>query len=381
MNILIIGAKLQGVEAMYLAGKAGYHVVAVDHNAQAPGAGLADEFVVADVHEEDRMLPMFLKADVVLPVIEDYDVLAKVEEYGIRTGTKVIFDLTAYGISSSKEKSNNLFVENHLPVPGTYPECDYPVILKPDGESGSLHVKKADFPWEAEEYLKAHTDKSTVIQEYLEGRILSLEVVGDGENFCFPLITEVVVDGGHDCKRIIAPAEVDAEEERQMLEIGRKLADILKIKGIFDIEAISHKGKMKLLEIDARLPSQTPISIYHSTGMNLVEMMTDLALGRADEVKILPAQKVCLLQQIQVRGGEIQVMGEKMMGSCSHLRIYKDFFGCTEAVTDYEEGSRDWKGIIIVTGKSRELAMEKFHSFIRNMKEKTGLANWRLAEG
>ena len=33
LNILIIGAKLQGVEAMYLARKAGYYIVAVDHNA------------------------------------------------------------------------------------------------------------------------------------------------------------------------------------------------------------------------------------------------------------------------------------------------------------------------------------------------------------
>jgi len=76
INILIIGAKLQGVEAIYLAKKAGYHVTALDHNADAPGRDLADNFIKADVFDEEEILQLFLKADVVLPAIEDYEVIA-----------------------------------------------------------------------------------------------------------------------------------------------------------------------------------------------------------------------------------------------------------------------------------------------------------------
>lgn len=380
INILIIGAKLQGVEAIYLAKKAGYHVTALDHNADAPGRDLADEFIKADVFDEEEMLPLFLKADVVLPAIEDHEVIVKVDEYGRKMGTKVMFDVNAYNISRSKHRSIELFQKNRLPIPAIYPDCVFPVILKPDGESGSKHVKKAYCRREVEEYLETHKNIHTVIQEYLEGASYSLEVIGDGEHYFFPQITEVIVDDEYDCKRIVAPANMEAQEKQQMLEIGQRLAESLKIKGIFDIEVISQAGKLKLLEIDARLPSQTPISVYHSTGMNMVEMMTELVLGNVGSIRILPAKQVCLYQQIQVCDGKIKVTGEHIIGSCRQLKIRKGFFGCTEAITDYEEGSRDWKGIIIVTGETEQQAHETFFKFIQQLKKGLELGDWEFIE-
>jgi pyrrolysine biosynthesis protein PylC len=300
---------------------------------------------------------------------------------GLKTGTVVLFDMNAYRVSSSKKKSNALFIQNHLPVPAVYPACGYPVILKPDGQSGSAHVKKAYAPEEVKDYLKLHPHDKTVIQEYMEGASYSLEVIGDGKRFYFPQITEVITDKAYDCKRIVAPGALRDEEKRQMLDLGKKLAEQLKIKGIFDIEVISHNGRLKLLEIDARFPSQTPISVYHSTGMNMVEMMVNLALGDAGKVRVLPAKQVCLYQQIQVRGGKISVQGEHMIGSCKGLKIHADFFGSTEAITDYEAGSRDWKAIVIVTGDDERHAYQNFLGFIETLRLETGLENWELVEG
>jgi pyrrolysine biosynthesis protein PylC len=381
VRLLIIGAKLQGVEALYLARKAGYYAVAVDRNADAPGIRLADEFVVGDVFHEDVMLPLFRAADAVLPAVEDIDVLRKIETYGEKTGTPVLFDSAAYGISCSKEKSNRLFAVSGLPVPGAYPECDYPVILKPDGQSGSKNVKKAFSPDEVEAYLAAYGGQNTVIQEYLHGPSYSLEVLGDGERYFFPQITEVITDRGYDCKRVIAPAQLTPAQERQMLKIGQSLAQSLQIKGIFDIEVISHNGQLKLLEIDARLPSQTPISVYHSTGMNMVEMMVELALGSAKNIRVSTEKQVCVYQQIEVGGGQIRVLGEHIMSECRALRIREGFYGCTAAITDYEEGRTDWRAIVIVTGADRHQAIERFLSFVARVKKGTGIENWDLVEG
>lgn len=48
MNILIIGCRLQGVEAVYLAKKAGFFTTAVDRDENACAVGLADKFVCGD---------------------------------------------------------------------------------------------------------------------------------------------------------------------------------------------------------------------------------------------------------------------------------------------------------------------------------------------
>ncbi len=381
LHLLVIGAKLQGVEAIYLARQAGYHVTVLDHNPQAPGLGLADAAVVADVYDKATLTRLFRQADVVLPALEDTQALARLLEYQAETGTLLIFDQAAYAISSSKHKSNQLFIENDLPIPELYPACDYPLILKPDGQSGSQHVYKAACPADLAAYLARHGRAGIVIQEYLEGRSFSLEVLGDGETFIMPQITEIICDSVYDCKRVIAPAQLSAAEEEQMLAIGHSLAASLKIKGIFDIEVISQRGRLKLLEIDARLPSQTPVSIYHASGMNLVDMLVKLALGQKDAISLVPASQFCAYQQVQVAGGQIRVLGERIMGNCKNLQIHADFFGSTAAITDYTPGSLAWKAIVITTGPSRQEAEQQFIDFVDQVKQELAIKDWLLIEG
>lgn len=367
INILVLGAKLQGTEVIYLAKKAGYHVTVVDKKSTALGIDLADEYVKADILDESKVIGCIKRADVVIPAIEDTQVLDQVIKYGEKTGTKVLFDKESYRISSSKSLSNKLFEELELPMPKQYPACEYPVIMKPDHLSGSSNVKKAYSAKEAEAYLKKHGKEKVVIQEYLEGPSYSLEVIGNGTEFYFPQITEVIVDDNYDCKRIIAPAVISEDVSEQMMTIGRKLSDKLKIKGIFDIEVILHKGKLKLLEIDARFPSQTPISVYHSTGINMVELMVNQAFGKFSGKHEAIGMRSCIYQQILVSDGKIEVLGEHIMGSCRHLKQIMNFYGADEVMTDYYPGAKTWKAIVIITRDSQKEAMEAFEEFTRNI--------------
>lgn len=376
LTLLVLGAKLQGTEVIYLAKQAGYHVIAIDRNPEALGADLADEYIQADLLKDEKVILYFQKADAVLPVIEDIEVLEKVKEYCETTKTKLLFDIEAYKISSSKRLSNNLFEELQLPVPSKYPVCDYPVVLKPDNLSGSSNVKKAYSQEEVEAYKKEYGEENVVIQEFLEGASYSLEVIGDGKNFYFPQITEVIVDDTYDCKRIAAPAMVSDSIKEQMMAIGQKLAERLKIKGIFDIEVINHKGKLKLLEIDARFPSQTPISVYHSTGINMVSLMVEQAFGKSKPINKPKQERNCLYQQIVVMGQQVEVLGEHVMSTCSHIKQIEDFYGADEVLTDYDEGKDIWKAIVIITRDTEEEAYEAFETFTRRIetiqKEKVG---------
>ena len=384
MRILIIGAKLQGIEAALLAKKAEYQVAVLDKDSEAPGAALGNQFIQTDVFNEKPMLLAFQQADVVLPAIENVAALKKIVEYGRQTGTKVIFDENAYAISSSKKKSNQIFTQENLPLPKSYPDCGYPVILKPDGLSGSCHVSKAYSRKQVKQYLQKNHAQETLIQEYLQGRSYSLEVIGDGENYYFPQITEVVVDKTYDCKRIIAPAQITESERRQMLHIGKTLAKRLKIQGIFDIEVISSKGRLKLLEIDARIPSQTPLSVWHSSGINMMEVLVNLTFGRKKEAEkaVCPSRtQVCMYQQIRAADGKIEVLGEHIMEDCQRLRLIKNFFGAEEAVTDYQHGSKDFRAIVITVGNNHIEAERKFAKVIENIRQQPGLENWQFKEG
>ena len=102
MKVAIVGGKLQGTEAVYLAKLAGFESILIDRNPEVPASGFCDEFVCGDVVAEDeKVIAALKKADFVLPANENTDVLAAVRRICEREKLKLAFDFDAYAVSSS----------------------------------------------------------------------------------------------------------------------------------------------------------------------------------------------------------------------------------------------------------------------------------------
>ncbi|WP_373483362.1 3-methylornithine--L-lysine ligase PylC [Acetobacterium sp.] len=365
MKILIVGGKLQGVEAAYLARKAGWSSILVDKNDQAPAAKICDKFLCTDATNEELMIQLFHKVDLVIPAMENSAVLEKLLAYKETTGTPLVYDQNAYDIASSKIKSDRIFRTKKIPAPRYYPTCNYPVIVKPSNRSGSEGVVKINSRKALEE--KAEYFNGTyVIQEYLDGRSYSVEVVGNGMEYNILQVTEIIIDDDYDCKRVVAPAAISNNLENELCIIAQQIAEILKIRGMFDIEVILHNGQFKVLEIDARLPSQTPIAVYHSTGINMLELMAEAVLQQVKKVEVI-SQRVCLYQQIAVNAQGCTVLGEKIMGTGGPLELIEGLFGADEAITNYDQDKKDWVATIIVTALTEKNAYLKFDRVLTNI--------------
>ncbi|WP_409969969.1 3-methylornithine--L-lysine ligase PylC [Bengtsoniella intestinalis] len=366
MNILVIGGKLQGMEVMYLAKVAGHHVTLVDHNPNPSGRLLAHRFVQADVWDQGVMVELFAQADAVFPAIEDELALNQLEVYHMQTGTRLLYQKAAYAISQSKKASKDLFQQLQIPAAQDYPHCNYPVIVKPNNQSGSQGVCQAWTPEEVEALVGADRD-AWIVEEYLEGASYSLEVIGDGTQYTTSLMTQVVFGAGYDCKRIVAPVQLTAEESAQLQSMAEKLAKHFAIAGIFDIEVINRNGTLYMLEIDARFPSQTPVAIYYATGMNLVDRLVQGDFSSPDTVK-----QVALYQQIQVTEEEIRVLGEHVLGTCVEMDIADDFFGAEMAITDYALDKSQWCAIMVTVGQTEQGAYKHFLTCIDAIEQKIG---------
>ena len=358
MKILIVGGKLQGVEAAYLSKKAGWLSLLVDKNDQAPAAAMCDKFLCLDAMNEGAMVQLFRNVDLVIPAMENRAVLEKLLSYQKITGTPMVYDQKAYDISSSKIKSDRLFQIKKIPAPRQYPACSYPVIVKPSNRSGSEGVVKINSKKDLEQNVE-YLNGNYVIQEYLEGRSYSLEVIGNGRSYNVLQITEIIIDDDYDCKRVVAPASVSEDLQKEFVRIAEEMAEIIQIKGIFDIEVILDNGQFKVLEIDARLPSQTPISVYHSTGINMIELMAEAIEGNVRKVAV-SNKRVCLYQQVMVNSNGCCVLGEKIMGSAGPLKVIDGFFGADEAITNYEPGKTAWVATVIITAATEKKAYLKF---------------------
>ena len=75
MLVGIVGGKLQGVEAAYLARKAGWEIRLIDRNDQVPALQLCDTFVQVEVNYESNLAGILGDVDLIVPALENSTVL------------------------------------------------------------------------------------------------------------------------------------------------------------------------------------------------------------------------------------------------------------------------------------------------------------------
>lgn len=118
MKIAIIGGKLQGTEAVYLAKKAGFETILIDRDAQVPASGLADRFVCGDaVRRDAQVIAAMKEADFILPCNENDALLDAICQICEEEGLRLAFDPDAYSVTKSKAASDALMHENDIPSP------------------------------------------------------------------------------------------------------------------------------------------------------------------------------------------------------------------------------------------------------------------------
>lgn len=371
MRLGIVGGALQGMEAAYLAKKAGYETMIIDRRATAPALSLADEPVVLDViKHRERVKDLLSRCDAVLPANENLPALMELDKIFHEIGTSFLFDLEAYKISSSKTLSNRYFKELGVPTPASWPHCGFPAVVKPSGQSGSVGVTKADSEAELERGIRrVHgIGDEPVIQEYVEGTSISIEVIGDGEKAVPLILTEVVIDDDYDCKMVRCPvAGIDREIAESFAVYARTMAEGLHLRGIMDVEAIVKGGVPKVLEIDARIPSQTPTAVYHATGVNMLEMLVRAIVDGKMEERFPARNGAAVYEHIVVEGGLIRSCGEGAMAHLRQPRIEAGLFGSDEMITDYASPKKNWRATVMCAGPTPQKAWSKRLNCIENI--------------
>jgi len=370
MRVVIVGGKLQGVEATYLAHKAGWEVVLVDRNSMVPAAGLCETFYQLDVTGEALNLPEAVKsADLIIPALENSVALKCLKEVAAKEDIPLAYDAAAYAVSSSKKESDLLFDELAIPAPEPWPKCDLPVVVKPSDSSGSKGIRKIS---KMENLLPFVADESNnwVIQEFLEGPSYSLEVFGVKGKFVSLQVTEIVVDSQYDCKRVLAPVQLPARVNEEFRKITETIAAALNLNGIMDVEVVFHNDALKVLEIDARLPSQTPTVVNKSIDINMLEFLYGVFVkGAIPAMPGIGYERGVVYEHIKVSPGILEILGEHVMANAHPLKRYDDFFGADEAITDFAPGCSPWVATLITTGNNREEAWGKRCQVIRDIRD------------
>ncbi|MDL2226324.1 3-methylornithine--L-lysine ligase PylC [Deltaproteobacteria bacterium OttesenSCG-928-M10] len=343
-----LGGGLQGTEAACLARWAGWRSVLADRRPAPPASGLADQFIHLDIASFQDLDLAFESCDLIIPACENRAALGLLTAWGQKTGRPVAFDPEAYRISSDKLLSNRLFRDIGIPAPRPWPEADFPLIAKPAAASGSQGVtlleSRRDF-----DRLFPHGDTAGwVVEEYCPGPSFSLEVTGRPGRHQAWTTTALEMDEVHDCREVRAPADLPPEKEAEFREISLAIAGALSLRGLMDVEIIAAPQGLRVLEIDARLPSQTPTAVYWSTGENLLVRLAENFIEAPPQEVPWTGSRAVIYEHVAVSPDGVKAAGEHIMASAGPLTLRGDFFGADLALTNYQPEAGSWAATLIM---------------------------------
>jgi pyrrolysine biosynthesis protein PylC len=317
---------------------------------------------------------IFQGTDLVLPALEDQDTLDAVEKWRDHwSSPPVAFDFGAFRVSRDKRRSKRLFNEMGVPSPLPHPEAPFPLVVKPADRSGSEGVRIVRT---AEELRVAlDTTELPVIEEHCPGPSYSLEVTGRPGDYRTWLTTRLEMDEVFDCRRVTAPADIPEESDRELRSHALALAETLGLAGIMDIEIIATPKGMKVLEIDARLPSQTPACVFLSSGENLVErlagLFSDEAAARRPIRQSDPIGAV--YEHLALDPDGIRSTGEHRLASAGPLRLEDGFLGADYALVDPKGIAPGGVVTLLASGRDLPEAMAKRDEAVARISKRLGL--------
>lgn len=168
----------------------------------------------------------------------------------------------------------------------------FPVFVKPNNGGSSLGISKVIQKGVAfEEALEKafREDSQVLVEEFIEGRELTVGVFQVGTRIVTLPITEIVSQNeffDYEAKYLgasseITPANIDSETEKLLKRESEKIYRIFNCKGLIRIDFIynASKGKAYMLEINT-VPGQTAASLVpqqiKAMGLELMDVYTSL---------------------------------------------------------------------------------------------------------
>lgn len=241
-------------------------LIATDNSPLAPAAYIADEFyLVPKINEPeylDRLLDICKKEDIkaVFSLIDpELSIIAKnahkFEEIGVRP---IVSEYDACEIWLDKFEAQSFCIERGFNYAKTYcdfkkfenalekGEIDFPVFIKPQKGSASLHISKVNNIEQARLIWDSVPD--LIVQEFLDGQELGVDVYID-------FLTEEIVAIFIKEKIAMRAGETDKSrsvKSEELFGIIKSLVKQANLKGPIDIDVFDVDGKYYISEINPR---------------------------------------------------------------------------------------------------------------------------------
>ena len=189
--------------------------------------------------------------------------------------------LESFGISRPKGKGARTVEE----ATEAAESLGYPVLLRPSYVIGGQNMTISRNREQTEKYMKTILDggieNPVLIDKYMPGTELEVDVISDGEQVLIPGIMEHIERAGihsGDSIAVYPPYNLRDDQLKNICDSSEKLALALKTKGLVNIQYLIYEGRLYVIEVNPRASRTVPY-ISKVTGVPLVDIASKVMLG------------------------------------------------------------------------------------------------------
>lgn len=163
----------------------------------------------------------------------------------------------------------------------------YPVLLRPSYVIGGSNMKICRDDYEVSVYMQkilaSGIDNPVLVDKYMEGTELEVDVISDGKDVLIPGIMEHIERAGvhsGDSIAVYPPYNINDKMTKIICETSEKLALSLGTKGLVNIQYLIYNNELYIIEVNPRASRTIPY-ISKVTNVPMVDLASKVMLGAA----------------------------------------------------------------------------------------------------
>ncbi len=288
------------VHCVWTLKKLGYEVVIINNN---------PETVSTDFDTSDRLYFEPLTDEDVLDIVDCEKPVGVVVAFGGQTAINLTKTLDSHGIqilgtsaegidmAEDRDRFDKLLERFNIRRPQgltvmteaeaheAASKLGYPVLLRPSYVIGGQNMTIAHNAKDVTQYMQLilaqKIENPVMVDKYMMGTELEVDVISDGENVLIPGIMEHIERAGvhsGDSIAVYPPVTINDVLIHQVIDCSTKLTLAMGTKGLTNIQYLIYQGELYVIEVNPRASRTIPY-ISKVTGVPMVELATRVMVG------------------------------------------------------------------------------------------------------
>ncbi|NUQ71225.1 MAG: carbamoyl-phosphate synthase large subunit [Chthonomonadales bacterium] len=290
------------VHCVWALREAGFEAIIINNN---------PETVSTDFDTSDRLYFEPLTMEDVLHIVERERPLGVIVQFGGQTAINLALPLYEAGVrilgsspdsislAEDRERFDQVLLELGIPKPPgrtvtsargaeeVASEIGYPVLVRPSWVLGGRAMEIVYSRDELRSYMTYAVDVSPVapilIDKYVLGREVEVDVIADGEICVLPGIMEHIERAGvhsGDSMAVFPPQNLSPSVIDQIVRTSTDLAKRMDVRGLMNIQYVVADDVAQVLEVNPRASRTVPY-LSKITGIPMIKLATYAILGKS----------------------------------------------------------------------------------------------------